>query len=140
MSGFEVAGLVLGALPLVFSALEGYRKLAEKAGFWRDIRHKYQIFKIRLECQRLDFIATIRVSLLPLVTAGDNSQIRHLIDDPLGDGWKDARIAALLEKKLQGQYQLYEEIVGEIRQVVLELESELSVDSNFQEPIGPPSV
>ncbi|KAH6984298.1 hypothetical protein BKA56DRAFT_580864 [Ilyonectria sp. MPI-CAGE-AT-0026] len=128
MSGFEVAGLVLGALPLIVGALESYSKLAKKAGFWRDIRRKYQSFDTHLQCQRLEFIATLRVLLLPLVTAGDNAQIHRLMADPLGDGWKDAEIETRLEKKLQGQYELYTKIVSEIRQIVSDLEQELDMD------------
>ncbi|RYP86159.1 hypothetical protein DL770_004946 [Monosporascus sp. CRB-9-2] len=129
MSGFEVAGLVLGALPLVVTALESYSKLAKIAGFWREIRREYRKFDADLKCQRLEFIMSLRVLLLPLVTAGDKELINRLIADPQGDAWKDHEIETRLKAKLQDQYELFEKIVYEIKQVVLDLESELSIDS-----------
>lgn len=42
MSGFEVAGIVLGAFPLAIEALDRYREVAKRCGYWYKIRLEYQ--------------------------------------------------------------------------------------------------
>ena len=41
MSGFEVAGVVLGAFPVAIAAIDGYRRVALKVQAWKEIRLTY---------------------------------------------------------------------------------------------------
>src|SRR4051794_4057127 len=52
MSGFEVAGVVLGSLPLVISALEHYRDGLRSIQRWRKYERELQSLVRNLETER----------------------------------------------------------------------------------------
>ncbi len=127
MSGIEVAGLVLGAFPIAVWALEQYREVARRMGFWYEIRLAYQRSSSELKFHRVSFIRNLKQLLLPLVA--DDIELRRLISDPGGPAWKDPAIAAALEARLQDSYDLYLETLGEMERVMRELNHELAVDN-----------
>lgn len=85
MSGFEVAGLVLGALPLVIATFEGYLVICNKVDKWK--RYAYEVRRIgrnlKLEKGRLESICVKMLSGLVPVT-----DIEAMINDPCGPLWK----------------------------------------------------
>ncbi|KAI8635552.1 hypothetical protein F5Y19DRAFT_408285 [Xylariaceae sp. FL1651] len=127
MSGIEVAGLVLGAFPVAIWALEQYRDVARRMGFWYEIRSEYQRSNNELKFHRLSFERNLEQLLFPIVS--DESQLQDLIAEPGGPGWHNPAIQQALEKRLQKSYQLYLEILDEMRQAMQELNKELSVDN-----------
>ncbi len=129
MSGFEVAGVVLGAFPLVLSALEKYRELATRLGLWGKIHLEYKKWRDDLDFYQILFTRQLRQLLLPLVT--DDDKIRELISSPGGDSWKDQSISNLLEERLGDSYQLYLEYIKGIERVMDEIGRELSIESRL---------
>lgn len=127
MSGFEVAGLVLGAFPLAISALEKYREVATRLGLFRHIRLQYKKCRDDLEFHRLVFKRNLRHLLLPLVV--DDDRIEALLADPGGDSWKEPMVADLLEKRLQDSFELYIEYIEGMDCVMKEIHKELAFDS-----------
>lgn len=47
MSGFEIAGVVLGAFPIVMSGLERYRKAFEPLKSWWKFQRTFEVFILR---------------------------------------------------------------------------------------------
>jgi hypothetical protein len=134
MSGFEIAGIVLGAFPLALEALENYRNVARTFGFWWEIRYEYQKCSSELKYHRLAFGRNLKLLLLPLVE--DDGQIRQLLADPGGEGWKEPHVAKHLEGRLHDSYEIYLEIVSEMQRTMEKLNDELSVDKKgFQEKV-----
>lgn len=127
MSGFEVAGLVLGAFPLAITALEKYREVATRLGLFRHIRLQYKKCRDDLEFHRLVFKRNLRHLLLPLVV--DDDRIEALLADPGGDSWKEPLVADLLEKRLQDSFELYIEYIEGMDCVMKEIHKELAFDS-----------
>ncbi|RYP70252.1 hypothetical protein DL771_005555 [Monosporascus sp. 5C6A] len=126
MSGFEIAGVVLGAFPIAIWGLEKYREVAKRFGFWHEIRLEYQKTSNELKFHKLSFVRNLKQLLLPLVV--DDADMQKLISDPGGKAWKDDAVAKALEGRLQESHGLYLEIMGEMERVMGELNKELAVD------------
>ena len=82
MSGFEVAGIVLGAFPLAITALERYREIATRLNWFFEIRAQYNMCFDDLEFHQFQFRDNIRRVLFPLVA--DEGKIEALLGDPGG--------------------------------------------------------
>lgn len=82
MSGVELAGLVLGAFPLLISALEHYRNLADAAGIFWKIKREHRKWMHDLKICHLAFERNLQFLLLPLVA--DDEAIDKLLTDPGG--------------------------------------------------------
>lgn len=50
MSGIKVAGLILGAFPVVISALEGYRKAFKPLKSWWKFQRTFEVNEIKEGC------------------------------------------------------------------------------------------
>ena len=126
MSGIEVAGLVLGSFPLLISALENYRKIAEVYDDWWQVKKEFQKCKQELKCAELALESNLERFLLPLVV--DDDMIQELIIDPAGDGWKDPSLEKKLMDRLPKSYDLFLDTINEIQDVMVVLKQELGVD------------
>ena len=117
MSGLEVVGIVLGALPLIISAFEHGQSLAKKwnllANFnsenlkvWNDVKDEELMYRLQLQ-----------TLLAPLIRDGDMTRDRLdiLLLNPRGDVWKDADLDAALRKRLGEAYDRYMGNVEEIQ-------------------------
>lgn len=95
MSGIEIAGLVLGALPILFTALDAYKRDSSrlKSGFRKREHVKKLARALRMQAQILD--ALIKNILLQsgcdlppdpteLHSALSQRSIRETVDDHLG--------------------------------------------------------
>lgn len=71
MSGFEIAGLVLGALPVAIAVLDGLKEMNRGVAFWRGIRRRHKRLVSDLDFQRLSFELNLKQLLLPLVLDDD---------------------------------------------------------------------
>ncbi|RKU48929.1 hypothetical protein DL546_009133 [Coniochaeta pulveracea] len=128
MSGVEIAGLVLGAFPLAIEALDRYRDVAKRCGFWYKIQLEHRKCKDNLTFYRLAYRQQLKLLLLPLVQ--DGNKVQQLLADPRGADWKDPAITGLLEARLDESYELYKEIITAIDEVMKKLNHELALDKD----------
>jgi len=128
MSGFEVAGVVLGAFPIAITALDKYREVATRLGLFFKIQLEYKKWRDDLEFHQLLFTRHLTQLLLPLVA--DDDKIKVLLAAPGSDSWRDPWIAGLLRKRLRKSYELYFEYIKGIKRVMDEINRELAVDSS----------
>ncbi|KAK3370388.1 hypothetical protein B0H63DRAFT_486905 [Podospora didyma] len=126
MSGFEVAGVVLGAFPIAITALDKYREVATRLGLFFKIHLEYKKWRDDLEFYQLVLTRHLRQLLLPLIA--DNDKIEELLSAPGSKSWKDDSMASLLEKRLRDSYQLYFEYIKGIDRVMKDVNRELAVD------------
>ncbi|KPM46526.1 hypothetical protein AK830_g113 [Neonectria ditissima] len=139
MSGIEIAGLVLGAFPVAISVLEKYREVGDRFGFFMNIRREYKECLDDLKFQQLSFTSNLRHLLLPLVV--DDDRIAVLLAHPGGESWKERSIGDLLEKRLQGSFELYMTFIERMLSIVKEIQEALAFDSRLvQEKIITPEV
>lgn len=128
MSGFEVAGIVLGAIPIAIEALDRYREVGKRLGFWYKIRFEYQKCSDHLTFFRVAYRRHLKFLLLPLVV--DDDKVEELLANPGGEGWKDPAVADLLEIRLAESYELYLRHMTAIAEVMEKLNHELAVDQD----------
>lgn len=102
MSGLEVAGVVLGSLPLVISALEHYAKGVHTAKrYWR-YKSELRALILQIDTERGIFINTLEQLLSGLV------RIEHMSDflsNPGGKIWQDVDVQ--LKQRLRSAYEVY---------------------------------
>jgi hypothetical protein len=127
MSGFEIAGLILGAFPILISALKGYGELARKVGLWNSIRQEYQKSKNEINAQHVQFIGNLRRLLL---TVGvDDARISRLLADPRGGEWEAEDLARWFQDHLQDSHDVLLETINEMGRAMEELKKEIIVDA-----------
>jgi hypothetical protein len=93
MSGLEVAGVVLGALPLVISALEHYARGAESVKIY--YRYKIQLQNLidAVKTQKVIFTNTLEQLLTGIVPA---DKMTAVIADPAAHPKVDLRLKGIL--------------------------------------------
>jgi len=134
MSGFEVVGVVLGALPLIISAFEHGQSLAKKwnllANFnsenlkvWNDVKDEELMYRLQLQ-----------TLLAPLVRDGDmtKDRLETLLLSPRCDAWKDADIDTALRRRLGEAYDRYIGNVEEIQTLAWRLLEPLARSAAFR--------
>lgn len=136
MSGIEVAGLLLGAFPLLISALEHYRQSEEVLEDWWQIKKEYKKCKNELLLQEMAFENNLERFLLPLVVGDD--EIAALIAEPGGMKWKDPALEDKLKIRLPKSYELFLDTIQDIKSTVDGLKDELGVSrEGFQKGLNP---
>lgn len=125
MSGIEVAGIVLGAFPLLISALEHYRETAEVLDDWWQIKKEYKKCKNEIKVQELGFESNLERFLLPLIV--DDHDIAALMADPGGEKWKDPDLEVKLKGRLPKSYELFLDTISDINATMDRLEDELGI-------------
>ncbi|KAJ6790295.1 hypothetical protein PWT90_09961 [Aphanocladium album] len=89
MSGFEIAGIVLGTIPLVISALEHYHDGVSAIQRWRRYQRERQHLARILKTEQIKLQNICEELLKGLVP---DSQIERMIKDPFGLQWHDSQI------------------------------------------------
>lgn len=137
MSGFEVAGLVLGAFPIALHLLDDYREMAKRAGLWYRIRLEHAKCRNEVEFQRVTLNSHMRQLILPLLV--DDAKTNELLADPGGESWKEPAIETLLQDRLGHTYDLYLDYIKGMEEIMIRLNKELSMDSvEVQEQLKSP--
>lgn len=126
MSGIEIAGLVLGAFPLLIQALESYREGAEVLSDWWNIKRAYKKCRQDLSYHQLLFEGNVEQFLLPLVV--DDDDLKALMANPGNAGWRDPNLEARLRDRLPKSYSLFLDIIGDINSLMKGLSVELGTD------------
>jgi hypothetical protein len=124
MSGIEIAGLVLGALPVAIQALEAYRSTLSSMrsrSVTRDL--EFMIRDLGTEQQILqNTCETLLQGIVP------DSLIDAMIDDPFGPDWKT--FGDRLRLRLWRSYGQFQLKVTEMQVAVQELQEKLSVQAD----------
>lgn len=129
MSGVEVAGLVLGSIPLVVAALEHYAEGVEsiKKG-WR-YRLELQSLANDLEAEYGRFLLTCERLLRDIVS---EEELELLMKDPGGPRWKDTELENKLRKRLQFSYATYLKCIDDMARTLREIQTKLKLDHDWK--------
>jgi hypothetical protein len=127
MSGIEIAGLVLGAFPLLIHALESYREGAEVVSDWWQIERAYKKCKQDLKYHQLLFEGNIERFLLPLVV--DDDELKQLMENPAGTAWEDSELEKKLKERLPRAYETFLGVMVEINELMESFKKALGVDN-----------
>jgi hypothetical protein len=127
MSGIEIAGLVLGAFPLLIHALESFREGAEMVGDWWRIERAYRKCKQDLRYHRLVFEGNIERFLLPLIV--DDDELRQLMKNPTGTAWEAPELEKKLQERLPKAYDTFLGVMIDINKLMESFKKALGVNS-----------
>lgn len=126
MSGIEVAGLALGALPLIIQAIKVY------AGGVSTVERyfKYEIplrdLHRAVEAEYVIYQNTCEELLNSVVE--DNEDRAALLDQPGGPGWKRPELEAALRERLSRSYPAYIGTMESMMRIVSEIKRLLKLD------------
>jgi hypothetical protein len=120
MSGIEVVGLVLGAIPLAISALEHYKEGIDVISDFRKYRSILKSLKTKLSIQEELFRGTLQRLLLSELSA---FEVRALFPEP-GEGgnsnlWGTEGIRDKLQKKLGSKFGIFMNVVVDVGEMPL---------------------
>jgi hypothetical protein len=105
MSGFEVAGAVLGVIPLIISALEHYQDGVRVIQRWRKYDRELQSLIRNIETERVRLQNVCEKLLDGLVPP---SQIDAMVENPGGDLWMNESIQKKIRDRLWRSWELFE--------------------------------
>lgn len=128
MSGAGVAGLVLGAIPLLISGLEHY---AEGVETIRKVRHSSAEFlkiKTALAIQYRIFVGSLMVLLQDDVD--DVELLKWMQNSRNNSSWQDLSIDKTLQWRLGPDYAVYREGTGAMATTLEDFRSALQISAN----------
>ncbi|KAK0609444.1 hypothetical protein B0T14DRAFT_531957 [Immersiella caudata] len=102
MSGFEIAGVVLGGFPILFETAVDLRKLFGDLRTWWRFETEFEDFVFALEREHIAFSQNLQILLAPLEI--DEETKERLLDDRNRALWHDPLIQAELRRTIQPRY------------------------------------
>lgn len=126
MSGFEIVGLVLGALPIALEALKQYEIVKSQVKLWRRIQEEYMECQDELSFQQLLFEDNIQDLLSTL--GADEQRIRGFILSGGQDDFQDDLIEGLLEQEYNMPYM---KCVQAMERTMKDLNHELGSETEY---------
>lgn len=134
MSGFEVVGVVLGAIPLIISALDHYKATSQRIKFMIKKELLLNQLMESLEEQRFFFQTDICLALKE--THLEEKQIIALMDEQGLNLFQDPEIAGALEDYLGEGFALYTNAVARCQHILNDIVANISgLVSTVQVPI-----
>ncbi|KAF2205847.1 hypothetical protein GQ43DRAFT_361554 [Delitschia confertaspora ATCC 74209] len=125
MSGLEIAGVVLGVLPLFIQALEDYNEGLDPVKAFLRWERELPHFIRKLRNQHVHFQQTLRLLLEPIAT---DSELAEMLAAPAGKLWKEEGMAEKLQDKLQESFQAYQNIITDIERIMKKIASKLDLE------------
>jgi hypothetical protein len=133
MSGFEIAGIVLGTLPLVVTALEAYSNFLRD---WGKAPAELRSLNRQLSTERVRLCNVCEQLISDVVSQRD---IEPMLQDPFGPLWQAKETNDRIRRRLWDSYSLFEDTVKEVGEalesVILRLRIDVSSDGTVKSPV-----
>lgn len=138
MSGFEIAGVVLGSVPIIVQACQFYVKLIEDSHI---LRRRYYIRELRSRIRTLnvEYVRLQNVCEKLLLGLVPNSQIEILIADPLGDAWRDASVQQRINLRLLRGGPAFSETLEDMLDAIKTLKKKMGIDPDAKVRLTAPA-
>lgn len=124
MSGIEIVGIVLGALPIMVSSIERYseglsaaRRLLHPR---RELRNLHRIIRTELQVFR-------NTALLLLHRIASESEVESLIREPTSKLWKAPDFEKHMKALLGSSYSVWCEVMGDISNAIRDISIDLGL-------------
>ncbi|TVY18081.1 hypothetical protein LARI1_G003501 [Lachnellula arida] len=125
MSGVEVVGLILGAIPLIISAAEYYKKGFEPIGRWKRFKFVFREFITSVDIQRQMFQLVLKKLLIRVQLEPEEKQ--RLLTTPDYEGWRRADIIDALKLRLGDSYDACIDILRAMNEDMVDLQDMMSL-------------
>ncbi|CAM1501434.1 Fc.00g034180.m01.CDS01 [Cosmosporella sp. VM-42] len=122
MSGFEIAGAVLGSIPLLISTLEYYKNGLRTIQRWRKYDKELQSLIRNLETERVKLQNICEKLLDGLVPP---SRIDAMVENPLGDLWMEEEAQKKIRARLWRSWGVFERTLRDIQTAIEEMNERL---------------
>lgn len=120
MSGIEIVGLLLGAVPLAISALEHYKEGIDVLSDFRNYRSTLKSLKTKLSIQEELYRGTLQRLLLSELSP---LEVRTLFPEPgvkgSSDLWGTKNIEEKLRRKLGTKFDIFMDVVVDVGKAFL---------------------
>lgn len=103
-SGVEIAGLVLGSIPLVLAGLEFYAKGIAVTRRCLKYREQFESLINELRTERTICVNSLNLLLVGIVRPKD---MDDFLANPSGDRWRDEKFDTKLKQRLGHSYDSY---------------------------------
>ncbi|KAF5655603.1 hypothetical protein F25303_537 [Fusarium sp. NRRL 25303] len=127
MSGFEVAGIVLGSIPIVVSALQCYMN---GLGTLQNFRSYKRILKSLILSLKTEHVSLQNICEKLLTGIAPQTRIEEMIRDPFGNLWREEEIFNKLRLRLWSSLQIFDDRVHDMREAIEEMMEKLNVGAN----------
>jgi hypothetical protein len=129
VTGVEAAGLVLGAIPLIISALENYENLAAPTKAFIHWKRHFRRLINELYAIRTSYDQAIHLLLEPFADKAD----RHtMLEDPRSELWREGEIAESLRDNLGLTYDPFILTIEEVSDILVEIATCLNIPGSQQ--------
>ncbi|KAH8890591.1 hypothetical protein GQ53DRAFT_650168 [Thozetella sp. PMI_491] len=122
MSGFEIAGVVLGGLPIVIQGLESYSKGLSKIQKWRKYDREVRILVRNLETERVKLENVCYMLLVGIVPA---SRVEQMVQHPGGNLWRENKTQDKIRSRLHDSAAVFEEALRDIDAAIREIQKKI---------------
>jgi hypothetical protein len=103
MSGFEIAGIVLAAFPILQDAAKGLRSRYKDVKTWWRFEREFEDFFSAIEREHIAFSQILEILLDPIVSLSDEKR-ETLQNDPRSRLWSDPQLQVELRHRVQRKY------------------------------------
>ncbi|KAL0941198.1 uncharacterized protein CTRU02_203961 [Colletotrichum truncatum] len=124
MSGFEVAGVILGSIPLIISALEHYKHSISTVRTLRNYDGELRSLIWNLETERVRFQDVCEKLLIGLVPS---SQIDFMVNNPFDPAWNEDPIQEKFKSRLWRSFCVFEEIFKDMEEAIQKMMKRLDL-------------
>ncbi|RSL77023.1 hypothetical protein CEP51_009444 [Fusarium floridanum] len=122
MSGFEVAGIVLGTLPLVVTALETYSNFLRD---WGKAPSELRSLNRQLSTERVRLCNVCEQLISDVVPQRD---VEPMLQDPFGPLWQGKETNDRIRQRLWDSYGPFEDTVKEVEEALDSVMQRLRID------------
>lgn len=129
-SGVELAGVILGGIPLIIIGIDHYADGVRTIKKWWRYKRELESLARTLIIEKILFAGICERLLNELVI--DDDLFVELIENPGGPLWKDERLERKLRQHLGSKYSLYQAFIEEMSSAVKELVRRLEIDDQGQ--------
>ncbi|RBA19099.1 hypothetical protein FPRO05_10028 [Fusarium proliferatum] len=127
MSGFEVAGIVLGSIPIVVSALQCYMN---GLGTLQNFRSYKRILRSLILTLKTEHVNLQNICEKLLTGIAPQTRIEEMIRDPFGDLWREEEIFNKLRLRLWVSVQVFDDRVQDMREAIQQMMEKLNVGAD----------
>lgn len=132
MSGFEIAGLIIGTIPLVVTAVEAYISFMKD---WGKTTSELRSINRQLTTERAKLYNVLEQLLGDIVSQED---VEPMLEDPFGPSWKTDQANSGIRRRLRDSYGPFEQTVLEVQEALVDVMGRLSVEVTPDGKASPP--
>lgn len=128
MSGFEIAGAVLGGLSIISDCAEIYKVQFKSLEDWFEFGNSFMLFIDTIQEQMMRYEGSLRTLLQPLIP--DTEVLDRVLKDPQDPLWLDdsSDLSLKLNERLGNQHGRFLRIVDRFEEVLKALRKLLQIE------------